>query len=274
MRDQRFAGRVLLALAAGAVLLAWTVFRNRHEETGGALSAGRITRVTNEPGLELDPALSPDGRTLAYSAGPPGRSRIQLRQLADGRTRPLTEGGLAGGERWPQWSADGTQIVFQAGSARWRGKHPTAARSSTSWRRRAACRGQCSSPRHLQSRSLPRGFRTRRSSSSLKAMASTRWRRPRTERHAAWCRGTKCTHRAGRRTGGGSRTWSTALGSPSANRVSAASRTAGSSSTRTEARRRSRSPTGTRWPPIRSGCPTAARCCSSRAAAGPATSSG
>ena len=61
-----------------------------------------------------------------------------------------------------------------------------------------------------------------------------------------------CTRHGGRRTGAGSRTWSTALSSPSANSCSERSRTAGSSSTRTAARRRSPSPTGTRWPPTRS----------------------
>jgi Tol biopolymer transport system component len=108
---------VALAAAAAAALTAWLTLENRRDGTAaGAATAGRVTRLTTEPGLELDPALSPDGQTLAYSAGPPGRSRILLRQLATGQTRHLTDGGLAGGERWPQWSADGSQIVFQAGS--------------------------------------------------------------------------------------------------------------------------------------------------------------
>ena len=107
---------VALAAAAGAALTAWLTLENRRDGTAGAATAGRITRITSEPGLELDPSLSPDGQTLAYSAGPPGRSRILLRQLASGQTRNLTGAGLEGGERWPQWSADGSQIVFQAGS--------------------------------------------------------------------------------------------------------------------------------------------------------------
>ena len=108
--------RVALAAAAAAALTAWLALENRRDGTAGGPAAGRITRITSEPGLELDPVLSPDGQTLAYSAGPPGRTRILLRQLASGQTRPLTDAGLEGGQRWPQWSADGSQIVFQAGS--------------------------------------------------------------------------------------------------------------------------------------------------------------
>ena len=109
---------VALAAAAAAALTAWLTLQNRRDGTNGAATAGRITRITSEPGLELDPALSPDGRTLAYSAGPPGRTRIFLRQLANGQTRNLTEAGLEGGQRWPQWSPDGSQLVFQAGGPR------------------------------------------------------------------------------------------------------------------------------------------------------------
>jgi TolB protein len=91
--------------------------RNRQEDTRIALSVGQSTRITSDPGLELDPVLSPDGLTLAYSAGPPGQTTIRLRQLADGRTTVLTEGERPANQRWPQWSADGTLIVFQAGRA-------------------------------------------------------------------------------------------------------------------------------------------------------------
>jgi TolB protein len=107
---------VALAAAAAGALTAWLALENRRDGTAGGPTAGRITRITSEPGLELDPVLSPDGQTLAYSAGPPGRTRILLRQLANGQTRPLADAGLEGGQRWPQWSADGSQIVFQAGS--------------------------------------------------------------------------------------------------------------------------------------------------------------
>jgi eukaryotic-like serine/threonine-protein kinase len=83
--------------------------------TRGGLAVGQIMRVTTEPGLELDPAISPDGRTIAYAAGTPGQMRIYVRQIAGGRMVPLTDDDLAGGQRWPQWSSDGARILFQTG---------------------------------------------------------------------------------------------------------------------------------------------------------------
>jgi serine/threonine-protein kinase len=80
----------------------------------GVLSVGRITHLTSEPGLELDPAIAPDGRTIAYAAGAPGRVRIYLRQLAGGQIVPLLDERFEETQRWPQWSPDGTRIVFHA----------------------------------------------------------------------------------------------------------------------------------------------------------------
>ena len=68
-----------------------------------------------DPGLEIDPAISPDGKTLAYVAGVAGHRRLYVRQIDGGRAIPLTELDLAPSQRRPDWSPDGTRIVFQAG---------------------------------------------------------------------------------------------------------------------------------------------------------------
>ena len=104
---------VATAAAFAAALGAWFML-TRRADRAIAVRPGATPRLTTDPGMELDPVLSPDGTTLAYSAGPPGRTRIRLRQLADGSTRRLTSGETTAAERWPQWSADGAQIVFQA----------------------------------------------------------------------------------------------------------------------------------------------------------------
>ena len=117
--------RTRLALAAALVAVAsmataWYVTRST---TGSSpsLEVGRMTRVTTDPGLELDPAVSPDGRAIAYAAGPPGRMRIYVRQIAGGRSMPVTGDDVAVDEahRWPQWSPDGLRIVYQGGRQRY-----------------------------------------------------------------------------------------------------------------------------------------------------------
>jgi TolB protein len=53
---------------------------------------------------------------VAYAAGPTGRLRIFVRQLAGGRTVAVTE-GLGGDQHWPRWSPDGSRISFEMGHA-------------------------------------------------------------------------------------------------------------------------------------------------------------
>ena len=98
-------GVAVLAVAAGAMLL------SRRRPADRVL--GRRTQVTLDPGLELDPALSPDGKLVAYSAGPSGDGKIMLRQLDGGGTIPLTA-GVAGDLRRPEWTPDGSRIAFQS----------------------------------------------------------------------------------------------------------------------------------------------------------------
>jgi eukaryotic-like serine/threonine-protein kinase len=108
----------LLAVVATSAALAIGYYALNSRLTRGALTVGQILRVTTEPGLELDPTISPDGRAVAFVGGTPGHLRIYVRQIAGGRMVPLTEDDGSGGQRWPQWSADGTQILFQSGRPR------------------------------------------------------------------------------------------------------------------------------------------------------------
>jgi Tol biopolymer transport system component/DNA-binding SARP family transcriptional activator len=78
--------------------------------------AGRITRLTAQPGLELHPVLSPDGKFVAYAAGPSGRLRIYVRQIAGGRTIAVAD-STPGDQHWPRWSPDGSRLSFEAGRA-------------------------------------------------------------------------------------------------------------------------------------------------------------
>jgi eukaryotic-like serine/threonine-protein kinase len=103
---------IIIGTAAGIVLLAATgIVLLRKDHNTQSLTLGRIRQVTNAPGLELDPQLSPDGRLLAYAAGPLLETHIYVRRLEGGRPVNVTQ-ALAGGHRWPQWSPDGTRLLF------------------------------------------------------------------------------------------------------------------------------------------------------------------
>jgi Tol biopolymer transport system component len=62
---------------------------------------------------EFDPALSPDGRWLAYASNRTGRNEIWVQAYPDGvAVRVSTNGGYE-----PQWSADGKELYYLEGNA-------------------------------------------------------------------------------------------------------------------------------------------------------------
>jgi Tol biopolymer transport system component len=66
----------------------------------------------------VDPVLAPDGRTLAYAAGPEGAMRIYVRRLDGGRAVRVSA-EVIGDHRRPRWSPDGSRLLFQAGGGIW-----------------------------------------------------------------------------------------------------------------------------------------------------------
>jgi Tol biopolymer transport system component len=75
------------------------------------LELGRSEQLTAEPGLEIQPAISPDGRLVAYSAGNSSRMRVFLRPVGGGRTISLSDDSTSV-ETHPQWSPDGSSLLF------------------------------------------------------------------------------------------------------------------------------------------------------------------
>jgi len=102
-----------LGLAAGVMLVAaaswatWHQLRRRERP----LVFANTRQVAREPGLELWPAISPDGREVAYMAGAPERVHIAVRDVGGGRPRVLT-GDWEGSQVWPRWTANGDSIRF------------------------------------------------------------------------------------------------------------------------------------------------------------------
>jgi serine/threonine-protein kinase len=101
-RSARIAGGVgLILILIGALLLV-----TRHAPR--PLRLGSRTQVTLDPGLELDPALSPDGKLVAYSDA---LGALVVRQIEGGAPVPVLRGPDAGG-RWPVWLPDGQRLLF------------------------------------------------------------------------------------------------------------------------------------------------------------------
>jgi len=86
----------------------------------GAVSGGKATRLTGAPGDDEYPAVSPDGKTIAFvSHRIQGKGQVWLMDSRDGKhQRALTHGAPAKDEL-PDWSPDGKQIVYQAGADIW-----------------------------------------------------------------------------------------------------------------------------------------------------------
>jgi Tol biopolymer transport system component len=81
----------------------------------------KLTRLTADPGISDDPALSPDGRLVAYSSdravadgGDPWAKSLDLyvKHVAGGPPIRLTFDGA--GNRTPDFSPDGSRIVFRS----------------------------------------------------------------------------------------------------------------------------------------------------------------
>src|ERR1019366_6368116 len=107
-RTKRFA----IAGSALAILATATVFWARY--SGPKLfQAGAATSITATADIEIQPAISPDGKLVAYVTETPAGSRIFVRQISGGRANLLT-GDLDGDHVWPRWSPDGSRISFVA----------------------------------------------------------------------------------------------------------------------------------------------------------------
>jgi len=109
--------RAALAMAGVAVALVATaaagfvVGRSRAATNGPALAFGRASQLTWEPGLEVMPAISPDGKQVAYAFGTSTRMRLYVRPVAGGRATAVTDDTTAV-ETHPHWSRDGSRLLY------------------------------------------------------------------------------------------------------------------------------------------------------------------
>lgn len=69
-----------------------------------------LSLVTDYPGSHSEPALSPDGRTMAYISDVSGTPQVWIKNLQRGDPIQITDGTVAA--RSPTWSPNNDQILF------------------------------------------------------------------------------------------------------------------------------------------------------------------
>ncbi len=113
------APRWLLHSAVGAALIAivaviFLAVRGRHIFAPTEQPPAETIRLTNDPGLNIDPAVSPDGTLVAYASDRSGEGNLDIwvKQVAGGEPLRLTH--EPGNNSEPDFSPDGTQIVFRS----------------------------------------------------------------------------------------------------------------------------------------------------------------
>ena len=108
----RMLATVGLLLVAAATLAWW--WAQRSPASGSSQNGPVLTQVTFDVGLTADPALSSDGRLLAYGSDRSGEEDLDIwvQQLAGGEPLRLTRG--AGDDSQPAFSPDGATIVYRS----------------------------------------------------------------------------------------------------------------------------------------------------------------
>jgi Tol biopolymer transport system component len=97
----------VIACVAVSFAVGWRVHRART-----ALPTLHLVRLTTDVGLSGFPALSADGKLVAYSSDQDGRQDLYVRQVAGGPAIRLTTDGE--GNTTPDFSPDGASIVFRS----------------------------------------------------------------------------------------------------------------------------------------------------------------
>jgi DNA-binding winged helix-turn-helix (wHTH) protein len=98
------AGFVLLILLSGVGI--WRFTRNHTEPS---LPSIETVPLVGLPGMEFEPAFSPDGNHVAFSINEPEKSGIYTTVVGGEKSLRLTS---SSGDCCPRWSPDGKQIGF------------------------------------------------------------------------------------------------------------------------------------------------------------------
>jgi len=112
LKKRRTAGALVLASLLAGMLITYFVRRPGSEEQHAPLNA-LFAQITNEPGPEFFPTLSPDGKFVVYAARSSGNWDIYLHRIGDKEPLNLTADS-AFDDTQPAFSADGERIAFRS----------------------------------------------------------------------------------------------------------------------------------------------------------------
>jgi serine/threonine-protein kinase len=110
-RTLAWSRRMLVIGGVAAVTLVVLVAALLRRKTEWRIEFGPVRPVTADAGLEIQPALSPDGKTLAYVSGPRGQLKVYVRSLGGGTPIEVVKDFERQQQR-PRWSPDGTRLLF------------------------------------------------------------------------------------------------------------------------------------------------------------------
>ncbi len=108
-RSLLLVGGSAVAFAVAAILVYWFWFREQHEWT-----ASTPTQLTRDAGMTSEPAISRDGKLLAYTSDRAGEGNtdIWVQLIAGGEPRRLTDDPADDHE--PDISPDGSTVIFRS----------------------------------------------------------------------------------------------------------------------------------------------------------------
>ena len=106
-------GITLTFAAAASVIAILNLWWQRTARREPVPPVNTLTRLTFDPGLQMNPTVSPDGGFIAYASNGTGNFDIRIQSTTPGgEPKPVTND--AAHEWQPTWSPRGTHIVFRS----------------------------------------------------------------------------------------------------------------------------------------------------------------
>lgn len=105
-------GQAAFALVLIALLGLYLAYSKLTGKAEAVVPVLETIPFTSLPGLEIDPAFSPDGKKIAFASDNEGRDNFDIFIKQEGSDKALRITEDAADERYPAWSPDGLVLAF------------------------------------------------------------------------------------------------------------------------------------------------------------------